>query len=222
MRGKKSRGSEAEREGGHVDGLQNSSGQMVMPMPASAMARVGDGVLGLQNQLGLEEVAAEILVHRAAGAVAPLNEDKGHVLEGVDVRPEENCSRISPARSPKISSVKDLGTTIISFSSVRGTTSTPSIMMGWKQTIRSTRPWGQLVLQVGGSCPRTGKNSTMGNSAWNWGRNLRQEGQAAGVGDAHPEDTHVVAVDVAHLGQKLAVQVQDLGGRLHQQGRRRR
>ena len=74
---------------------------------------------------------------------------------------------------------------------------------------------GQLVLQVGGVALKQGKFHH-GKLRLELGEDFRQEGQAAGVGDAHPEHPHVVAVDVAHLGQKLAVQVQDLGGRLHQ------
>ena len=67
---------------------RNSSGTDGDPHSSLRHGQGGDGVFRLQDQLGLEEVAAEVLIHRAAGAVAPLDEDKGHVLEGVDVRPE--------------------------------------------------------------------------------------------------------------------------------------
>ena len=54
----------------------------------------------------------------------------------------------------------------------------------------------------------------MGNSL---GQDLRQHRQAAGVGDPHPQHPHIVPVDIPHLVEVLAVQIQDLGGRVHQQ-----
>ena len=40
------------------------------------------------------------------------------------------------------------------------------------------------------------------------------------MGDAHPQGPHVLLVDVPHLRQVLPVQVQDLGGGVHQQSPR--
>ena len=74
----------------------------------------------------------------------------------------------------------------------------------------------QFVLQVGGVALKEGEFHH-GKLGLEFGQHLRQQSQTAGVGDAQTEHAHVVAVDVAHLGQVLAVQVQNLGGSLHQQ-----
>ena len=169
MRGKKSRGSLEEREEVTWMVFKNSSGQMVMPMPASAMARVVMVFSVSRISLGLKKWRLKYWSTVLRVRLPRLMRMKGMCWKESMSAPEENCSRISPARSPKISSVKDLGTTIISVSSVRGTTSTPSIMMGWKQTIRSTRPWASSSSRWV-ELPSNRENSTMGNSAWNWGR----------------------------------------------------
>ena len=36
------------------------------------------------------------------------------------------------------------------------------------------------------------------------------------MGDAHPQYAHVLLVDIAHLGEILTVEVQNLGGGIHQ------
>ena len=94
-----------------------------------------------------------------------LSRMKGICRKAVISAPWAYWARISSARGPNTWSVKTLGTTIMSRSSVRGTVSTPSSMMGWKAMTRSTRPWASSS-SSSEELPSNMENSTMGN----WGR----------------------------------------------------
>ena len=74
----------------------------------------------------------------------------------------------------------------------------------------------QLVLQLGGVALEQRKFH-LGKFCPEPGQDIGQQGQAAGVGDSHPQHPQVLLVDIPHLGQVLAVQVQNLGGGVHQQ-----
>ena len=74
---------------------------------------------------------------------------------------------------------------------------------------------GKLCFQLGGVSLKKSKLH-QGELFAEGGEDLWQQGKAAGVGDAYPESAQIVAVDVAHLGEELAVQIQDLSGGLHQ------
>ena len=69
-----------------MDGLDKQLRANGDAHPRLGHGQRSDGVLRLQNQRGFEAMAAEILVHDAAGAVSTLDENEGHVLEGVNVR----------------------------------------------------------------------------------------------------------------------------------------
>ena len=75
---------------------------------------------------------------------------------------------------------------------------------------------GQLILQVGGVALKQRKFHH-GKLRLKLREYIRQQGQSAGMGDPQAQQAHIMAVDVPHLGQILAVKIQDLGGSLHQQ-----
>ena len=63
---------------------------------------------------------------------------------------------------------------------------------------------GQLVLQVGGVTLKQGKFHH-GELRLKFRQYVRQQGQAAGMGDPQAQQAHVMPVDVPYLGQILAV-----------------
>ena len=76
-------------------------------------------------------------------------------------------------------------------------------------------PVGELCFQLGGVSFEK-REFHQGKFFPEGGQDMGQKRKAAGVGDAHPQRAQVVAVDIADLGEKLAVEIQDLGGGLHQ------
>ena len=202
--------------GGRGDGPEEQLGADGDAHPRLGHGQGGDGVLRLQNQLGLEVVAAEILIYNVPGAVAPLNEDEGQVLKGLDVRP----FGILPANLPRLRAKELVGEgagyhhhqPLLS----EGDGGHPLHDDGLEADNQVGPAVGQLVLQLGGVALKEGKLH-LGKLRPEPGQNIGQQGQPAGVGDAHPQHPQILLVDVPHLGQILAVQVQNLGGGVHQQ-----
>lgn len=184
--------------------------------PGLGHGQGGHGVFRLQDELGLEVVAAEILVHDVPGAVAPLDEHKGQVLKGPDVRPlgelEADLLRLLAEEPVGEGPGHHHGQPLLG----EGDGGHPLHDDGLKADNQVGPPVGQLVLQLRGVALEQGKFhlGELGPEFW---QDLGQQRQPAGVGDAHPQHPQVLLVDVPHLGQVLAVQVQNLGGGVNQQ-----
>ena len=128
--------------------------------------------------------------------------------------PLENCSRITSAWAPKL-----VGECLRHHHHQpllgEGDGLHPVEHNGLKADDQVHPAVGQLVLQLVGVALVQGKVHH-GELLPEAGQDVRQQGQTTGVGDAHPQHPQIVAVDVPHLAEILAVQVDDLGGRLHQ------
>ena len=74
---------------------------------------------------------------------------------------------------------------------------------------------GKLLLQLRGIALKQGELH-QGKFLPEPGQYVRQQRQPAGVGDAQPQHPHIMSVYVAYFGQKLTVQIQNLGGGIHQ------
>ena len=107
---------------------------------------------------------AEVLIHCIAGAVSPLDEDEGLVLEHINIRTGGKLGPhlLRPVAEELIG--KDLGDHQDQLLLRQRDYLHPSIIMGWKQMIRSTRPWASSSSRWV-ELPSNRENSTMGNSA---------------------------------------------------------
>ena len=155
------------------------------------------------------------MVHNAAGAVAPFDEHKGHGLKGPDVRPVGKLLpdhfRLVPEELVGEGAGHHHHQPLLG----EGDGLHPVQHDGLKADDQVHPAVGQLVLQLVGVALVQGEVHH-GELLPEAGQDVGQQGQAAGVGEAHPQHAQIVAVDVPHLAEILAVQVDDLGGRLHQ------
>ena len=147
---------------------------------------------------------AEVLIHCIAGAVSPLDEDEGLVLEHINIRTGGKLGPhlLRPVAEELIG--KDLGDHQDQLLLRQRDYLHPLHHNGLEADDQIHPAMGQLVLQVGGVTLKQGKFHH-GELRLKFRQYVRQQGQAAGMGDPQAQQAHVMPVDVPYLGQILAV-----------------
>ena len=144
-------------------------------------------------------MAAEVLIHNAAGAVAPFDQNKGHVLEGVDVCTGGKLPAHLLCPLPEDLVGKAAGHYQHQVLLGEGYHLHTLHHDGLEADDQIHTAVGQLILQMGGVSLKQ-REFYHGELCLKLGQHLGQQSQPAGVGDAHPEHSHVLAVDIPHFG----------------------